>query len=245
MTLTTAGRIALFANLALSLLFAFWGFGIYSQRVNWSNKKIGDREGEFAKRDEAIKLLADRSRPRVQKRWRDATTRVVSLETLRPNHQKWYAQQIEILRTGDAKQRILGVVYEQGQVQLDRRTGVPVLQVVTDQTKKPVEGLASLRVLNEAYARLQQEIVTVTADIEKLTAQEKALTEQLGDGKVRGLRFDLAQQQQAEKNSRDEQEYLRPLLYNSMVERLSLEDRQKVLEDRVKRLQTVTMAKQP
>jgi hypothetical protein len=55
----------------------------------------------------------------------------------------------------------------------------------------------------------------------------------------------LAQQQLAEKNSLDEQEYLQPLLYNSMVERLSLEERQKVLEDRVKRLQTLTMAKQP
>jgi hypothetical protein len=30
-----------------------------------------------------------------------------------------------------------------------------------------------------------------------------------------------------------------------MAEQLSLEDRQKVLEDRVKRLQSVTMAKQP
>jgi hypothetical protein len=245
MTITTAGRIALFANLALSLLFAFWGFAIYSQRVNWSDKKIGDREGEFSKRADAIKLLQDRSRPRVQKRWRDATTQVVTLEALRPEHLNWYSKQIEILKTGDAKQKILGVGYEQGQILFDRRTGLPVRQVITDQTKHPIEGLASLRVLNEEYGRLQQEIVTITADIEELTRQEKTLTEQLGDGQARGLRFDLAQQQRAEKNSLDEQEYLQPLLYNSMVEQLSLEDRQKVLEDRVKRLQTVTMAKQP
>jgi hypothetical protein len=245
MTLTTAGRIALFANLALSLMFAYWGFGIYSQRINWSDKKIGEREGEFAKRAEEIKLLQDRSRPRVQKRWLEATQRLVGLEALRPQHQEWYKQQLEVLRTGDAKQKILGIEFEQGQIKIDPRSGLPVMQVIRDQSKQPIAGLASLRVLNEEYGRIQKEIGTTTADIEELVQQEKALTEQLGDGKARGLRFDLAQQQLAEKNSLDEQEYLQPLLYNSMVEQQSLEDRQKVLEDRVKRLQSLSMAKQP
>ena len=58
MKMTTAGRIALFANLALSVMFAFWGFAIYSQRVNWTNKKLGDRDGEYAKRDAEIKQLS-------------------------------------------------------------------------------------------------------------------------------------------------------------------------------------------
>src|SRR5438045_2934718 len=58
--LTLAGKIArplLLANLALSLLFAFWGFGIYSQRVNWSDKPIGGREGRFAIRAAEITKL--------------------------------------------------------------------------------------------------------------------------------------------------------------------------------------------
>src|SRR5437899_2820166 len=134
MKMTMAGKIALFMNLALSVIFAFWGFGIYSQRINWTDKKIGEREGEYAKR---------------------------------------------------------------------------------------------------------------VTEIEELVNQEKALTEQLGDGKVRGLRFDLAQQQLAEKKSLDEQEYLQPLLYNSMVEQQSLEDRQKAFEAAVKRLQTSSVVKQP
>ena len=46
MRLTLAGQIALFANLALSILFAFLGFGIYSQRINWTDKKIGESDGK-------------------------------------------------------------------------------------------------------------------------------------------------------------------------------------------------------
>src|SRR5438445_1955244 len=106
MTLTLAGKIALFANLALSLMFAFWGFGIYSQRVNWTDKKIGDRDGEYAVRDGEIKQLKE-SRPRVDRRWAESTQGLVHLETLRPQKQDWYKKQIEILRTGDANQKIM------------------------------------------------------------------------------------------------------------------------------------------
>ncbi len=127
---------------------------------------------------------------------------------------------------------------------MDPKTGLPVMTDVVDPAGKPIPGLASLRILNDAYLQRQAEIVAVTKQIEDLVAQEKQLTEQLGDGKVRGLRFDLAQEQLAEQRSLNEQEFLRPLLYNSMVERQSLEDRQKVLEQRLKQLQRVSVAKQ-
>jgi hypothetical protein len=243
MTLTLAGKIALFANLALSLMFAFWGFGIYSQRVNWTDKKIGEREGEYAIRAAQIKQLQD-SRQRVDRRWQESTQGLVRLEDLRPVKQAWYKKQTEILKTGDANQKIMDIDFNQGQIKIDPKTGLPMMKVVTDQTNKPIPGLGSLPVLNDAYGRRQLAIVAVTEEIKKLIEEEEKLrTEQLGDGKVRGLRFDLAQQQLAEKQSLDEQEYLQPLLYNSMVEQQSLEERHKVLEDRLK--QASSVAKQP
>jgi hypothetical protein len=251
MKMTMAGKIALFMNLALSVIFAFWGFGIYSQRVNWTDKKIGEREGEYAKRATEIKQLVD-ARNRVDGRWAAALGSanpprgVLGLEALWPAKQAWYKQQIDILKTGDANQKILGIEFEQGRIKINPKTGLPVLNTIMDQnTKQPVPGLASLRILDEAYAKIHADILTATAEIDNLVSQEKALTEQLGDGKVRGLRFDLAQQQLAEKKSLDEQEYLQPLLYNSMVEQQSLEDRQKVLEARVKSLQSSSVAKKP
>jgi hypothetical protein len=246
MKLTTAGRIALFANLALSLLFAFWGFGIYSQRSNWTDKKLGEREGEYAKRDAEIKRLKT-SLDRVETRWANTSRGVVALEEVRPKEQEWYRQQIERLKTGDANQKILGIDFDaQGRIRFDpKNTGYPAMTVITDHSKKPIPGLASLQVLNDAYTRIQKDIVKVTEEIEQLVQQEKGLTEQVGDGKVRGLLFDLAQQQLAEKRSLDEQEYLQPLLYNSMVKLQSLESRQKVLEERLKKLQTLSLAKQP
>jgi hypothetical protein len=251
MKMTMAGKIALFMNLALSVIFAFWGFGIYSQRINWTDKKIGEREGEYAKRAAEIKQLQE-VRTRVDGRWAVALGSanpprgVLGLEALEPVKQAWYKQQLDILKTGDAKQKILAIDFEQGRIKVDPRTGFPVMSTIIDQnTKQPIPGLASLRILDDAYAKIHADILAVTAEIEELVNQEKALTEQLGDGKVRGLRFDLAQQQLAEKKSLDEQEYLQPLLYNSMVEQQSLEDRQKAFEAAVKRLQTSSVAKQP
>src|SRR5205823_12818188 len=47
MSLTLAGKIALFVNLALSILFAFLGLGVYTQRINRTDKKIGERHGQY------------------------------------------------------------------------------------------------------------------------------------------------------------------------------------------------------
>jgi hypothetical protein len=245
MKLTMAGKIALFANLALSVMFAFWGLAIYSQRINWTNKKLGDRDGKYSKRDAEIKLLSAARGP-IEKRWVTALKfprGVLALEASRAPKQAWYKQQLEILKTGDANQPIRGIEFAQGQIRLDAK-GYPLMTVITDQEKKPIPGLASLLILNDAHMRVEREIVRVTGEIKKLVQQEKALTEQLGDGKAQGLRFDLAQQQFAEKRALDEQEYLQPLLYNSMVEQQSLEYRQKFLEDRVKQLQAASVARQ-
>ena len=247
MRLTLAGKIALFANVALSILFAFLGFGLYSQRINWTDKKIGERDGEYQQRKAEIDKL-QAARGRVEARWwtaLKAPAGVLALEAVRPQKQEWYRQQIDILKTGNAKQPILGIDYDQGRISIDPRTGLPLMSAVIDQAKKPVPGLNSLQVLNEVYSRIQKDIIAKTEEIEKLIQEEKQLTEELGDGKVRGLRFDLAQEQLAEKRSLDEQEYLQPFLYNCMVKRQSLEDRQKVLEGRLKKLQSSSVAKQP
>ena len=255
MTWTMAGKIALFANLALSLMFACWGFGIYSQHVNWTDKKIGEREGEYAIRTAEIKQLQAVRGP-VEARWQAALKGpevagrslggILAMEASRPTKLTWYKQQLEILRTGDATQKILAIDFDQGRIRLNPPvTGLPVMKPVTDQANKPLTGLASLQTLNETYNRTQQEIVRVTVEINKLIDEEKLLTEQLGDGKTQGLHFDLAQQQLAERRSLNEQEYLQPLLYNSMVEQQSLEDRQRVLEARKKKLEAASVAKQP
>src|SRR5262245_20524459 len=133
MNLTTAGRIALFVNLALSLLFAFWGLGIYSQRINWTDKKLGEREGEYARRDTQIKQLKDAFN-RVDARW-DAALKsprgVLAVEAVRPRNQDWYRQQLEVLRTGGVNQRVLGIDFEQGRVRIDPKTGFPAMTVIT------------------------------------------------------------------------------------------------------------------
>jgi hypothetical protein len=230
--MTKTGRILLFVNLALSLVFAFWGFGVYSQRINWTNQKIGDREGEYTKRLDQIKRYHE-ARLRGEANWEAALKPLLTEEANRPRYQKWYADQLENLRTG--KVPVLGVVFDKGEIRIGK-DGLPVLGPVVDATKKPLEGLKSIKRLNEDYAAKHEAISKVTKEIDELVEQEKKLTEELGDGQDKGLRFRLAEEQRAEQNSEKEQEYIKTPLYNAKVEAQSLADRQKVLETRLRQL---------
>jgi hypothetical protein len=82
-----------------------------------------------------------------------------------------------------------------------------------------------------------------------VVAEEKRLTEELnGDGKqIKGLRTQVAEQQEERQNSLLEQEYLRPLLYNRLVESQLVLKRQRALESRLRELKEApaTTARRP
>jgi len=232
--MTTAGKIALLLNVALSLGFAAWGVALYANRVDWSNQKSGETAGEYALRDEAIKNLRDNVVPKAMARWSTAVPAVDQLEARRPKLQAWYSEQLQNLRTGNKPVQTL--VFNKGALQVDSN-GVAALQ--------PTKGLASIEVLEQAYAQLQAQVAQTTKEIEKLVDEERKLTEQIGNGKEKGLRADLAAVQLKERISHDEEEFLKPLLYNRQVEYSLLMKRQQALEARIKELQGLSLADQP
>ncbi len=239
--MTRVGKIFLFVNLALSLVFATWGFGIYSNYINWTDKKIGDREGEFTKRADAIKRVME-ARGRAETSWNsflNPPQGLLAVEASRPKLQARYNELLENLRAGPVQ----ALVYENGA--LVKKYGYPVLGPVLNTAKQPVQGLKSLQALDGDYRQKQKAIQDVTDAIEKQVELEKQLTEEIGDGQEKGLRADLAAVQLAEKRSLDEQEFLKPLLYNRQVEVQLLQRRQQALEARVKELESVKVAKQP
>jgi len=91
----------------------------------------------------------------------------------------------------------------------------------------------------------QQQIVDTIHETDAAVDKEKALTVLIGNGKDKGLRAQLAAELLAEKNSVDEQEFLKPLLYNRQVELQVLAKRSRELQARLKELQASRVAEKP
>jgi hypothetical protein len=235
------GRILLFVNVGLGLTFAYWGIGLYMNHIDWSNQKVGERLGESAKREAEIKRWTDEALARGATRLDAARQAVRAAEERRPELLAWYRDRLESLRTGADKQPVLGLVYDKGELKFDNK-GYPLLGPVRNLAGQPVPGLENLQAQATAYNERQTQIRQVTQEIAKLAEEERKLTEEIGDGREKGLRAELAAVQRDEQRSQAEQEFLRPLLYNRLVEIQILAKRQKALEARLKELEGARVA---
>ena len=135
-------------------------------------------------------------------------------------------------------------VQKEGQLDLDPE-GYPKLGPVLSSTKQPLAGLAPIEALNQDYAAKHQMFLDVTQEFAKTLDAERQLTEQIGNGRDKGLRAQLAAEQLAEKNSINEQEFIKPLLYNREVEGQLLVKRGKALEVRLKELAGAAVTQRP
>ncbi len=239
--MTFAGKIMLFLNLGLSLGFAMWAFALYSNRIDWTTTKSAERPGEYAKRDaelQTLKAALTRGESRL-----DAAKASVQLnEEKIPKYQAWYKEQLDKLRVG--KNPVQALVMREGRLDLDA-DGLPKLGPVLSATKQPVPGLASIEVLNQDYAAKHQTFLDVTQELNKTLDGERQLTEQIGNGHDKGLRAQLAAEQLAERNSIDEQEFIKPLLYNREVDGQVLVKRGRALEARLKELAGAAVTRRP
>ncbi len=227
---TLAGKIALFVNLALSLVFACWGIAIYSNHINTTEKKIGEREGEAAKRTKLLKDLQDQ-RSLGESRLAAASASLLDEEQKRPKLQQWYGQQLDYLRKGDGAIRDLPITIG--------KDGLPQL------AGAELPGFASLQKLTALYAQRQKSVRDTVQETEVLVKKEKERSDIIGDGKEKGLLFDKAQLEAAKQKAVDEQDYLEPLLYNRQVEVQILTDRQQALQTRLSELKAVSVNKKP
>ena len=225
------GKLSLWLNLALAVFFAIWGFGLYSNRMDWKAESK-DRSDQLRKLGAEISKMV----PEVE------ATRPLAgqQDDRRPKLNAWYAAQLESLRSGKDKPKAL--VYNKGLLQYDAQ-GLPKLGEVLNSTNQPVNGVASIDVLDQQYAAVQAQIGAAIAEERKNLAAETGQTIEVnGDGALKGLRGDLAARQAAEKKSLERQEYLMPLLYNRQAELEILTKRKEGLDARLKELQASKLA---
>jgi hypothetical protein len=269
--MTQLGKILILGNLALSLIFAAWALGIYTQRIDFTKGGGGGAPpGELAKREQRH-AIAKSAVEKAYARYDAAARSVAALEARRPVNLAWYADQYSILRTGvDAKGKPAPVrqpVAQKGQLLLGT-DGHPALQEVKWDRLQPLENLNRLR---QEFDLTQDAILKEKEVLDALVAQEKDLTEQLnGDGKQRkGLRTQMEDVQREllqslgskeflrrlekagvfvvlplppEKDLYGEQDWLMQQLYNRLAEERILDARRRQLQARLEEVKKAAAA---
>ena len=230
---TKTGRVLTYVNLALSLMFAIWAAAVYSNEVDWTDRKSQGEEGVYARLNDAIKQL-DSSRGPAEGRLLAGRSAVAKWEAARPEMQARYARELQSLRSGDGS--VQAPTYVKDELQLDNQ-GHPRLGPVLGPGDKPLRGLASIAKLDQAYKQRLDEIQNVTTALDGLVADQQKSSTEIGNGQEQGLRFDLAGVEKKIKQSQERQEVLKPQVYNRQVELALLLKRQKSLQSRLKELQ--------
>ncbi len=230
MNTTLAGKILLFVNLVLSMMFAAWAVAVYTNHVDWPGGGVGaDRaQGEYSRRQAEI-TEAQKAAGLALARWQGATDTLVKLEDARPKYQQWYAATLKALEgEGDS---VKGLVLQNG-------------QLVPFQEGPAIAGLKPRQTLLKNLSATETDILKQIEEARKNLAEAERLTQEANGNKEnknnpKGLRDLLAEEDAVQVNARTEFKYLEPFLYNRQAEATLLQNRKDSLERRVKELEGV------
>ena len=105
--MTRFGKILVFVHTGLSLCLAAWALALYTNRVDWTDRKAAADKpaGVLAqRRAEYERVVSSAVRP-ADTRFRNNRQLLVFHEAWRPAETVWFAQELEHLRTGDVKSK--------------------------------------------------------------------------------------------------------------------------------------------
>lgn len=233
--ITLVGKSLLFIMLALSLLFFGFALGIYTNHIDWPGgvkTATGTlSQGEVGRLTKEVKDWqgqASLARERADK----ASQMLARLEQKRPEDLAWYAAQLKLLEDGgpDSVKQVVLHEDKNGKLELDAE-GHPLME--------PPNGVShSRRGYNEEFDRLKADTQSAIAATTALINQQKELTQIINgeEGKPRGLRALIHEEELTQRSSAEELEHLRPLRINRQVERALLEKRQRSLTARLEEL---------
>ena len=242
--MTLFGKILVLLNVTLSLLMAAWAVGVYTGHLHWTiDKSVQESEFEvnqlrerLAPAGKGFSLYDDLGT--AEARWKPASARFQAMEPLWAKNQKWYEGQLGELKTSGKPVKMASYKAGQAEVHDDPQNfGLPVMVEATDKGGKPLTGMDPYK---KEYDDKQVAIKAVMDDLAKLIVEDKELTEKIG-GKD-GLRVQLDAEAEKKKGVLAEQDYIKPLLVNSLVEGELLVKRRADLEARVKELRATPVA---
>jgi hypothetical protein len=234
-TWTTRGKVLVFVNLVLALGMGAWAFGLYSGRIDWSNKpaKGSEPPGELAKRQAKLKEL-DNALTTAEARQRAGAASLRLYEQRRPRLAEFAAQEFAHLQSGITDQKPLIIVnIQNGEIVVQPNDGLPNMVPPPNTWKgRPFQSLATYEQLQKQH---QTDLLASIDEYQKLVEEDVKLTERIvGEKGLRQLLFNEVDVKQA--RIKQEVEDLTPLYINVLVESELLLKRQKALRARLEEL---------
>jgi hypothetical protein len=254
--MTTLGKLFVVSQFILSLVFAVIAGLFLAHRLPWNPPTSGGGTqatlGMIERHEKKIKDLAV-GRDRADARWNAYHAGLVMLEAERPQRKALFDAKLALARTGKgATPPVTAVEYNP--------PNIPYLATgrVKDVGAAPIQYrsrdvmafdplVAELRRMhrNEVVNNVPMlgPIPETQQNIDKLLKEYNELTVAIqGQGAVRGLRREIALQEEAKKNAVEQQEYLKPFLANRYSETVLLLQRQNSLLSRKQELQKIGVA---
>lgn len=228
---TRLGKWLVYFQIILSIMFAGVAVGIFTNRIDWAAK------GDAAQAKQAVEQKR-RDSEQVQglglaarTRWKAATDDLAKLEDKIPKDKAWYASQLDKLAKGGPVQTLK---YQEGVLQRDPATGLPVLE---NSARQLLPADQARQQLNQ----IDNQINVETKAVSDLAVREDELTKQ-----IKGLRGGLETEQKTEQKILAELERLIPMRYNYQAEFALLHKRQTSLLARIKELESANLtSRQP
>jgi hypothetical protein len=232
MNWTSIAKKLVFFNLVLSVIFAAWAAGIYTNRIDWPGAGIsGDKaEGEYNRREKEIRDL-EKTAGLALARWQTATGFLKTLENQRPLSQSFYQSKLNSLNNNGDKP-VTALVYQNNKLVLDANGPAISAPDGTSQLK-------SRNAYLTAFSKWETDIQNEIKKSKELMDKAEILTLEINGNKMektKGLRDLLDELELAQRNTLAELEYLLPLRYNRKAEAELLQKRQASLNGRVNEL---------
>lgn len=234
--MTILGKIVLLLNLGLSLAFAGWALGVYMNHVPLASRTPEGQEKIVGK----VEVLGNQVKKQYQvnapaeARYQTSRDALLKLEAQRPQLQKWYAEQIDIITKGE-NVAVLELAVQNGQLVMDPMMRQPVM----------IGGQAAQTILTylKKYKNLHAEIAQLQDEMSKLIAEEEKLTLEIGGKKDEngavvqtGLRDKIQAEETTLKRQGEEQKSLMPELLRYKAEGQLLLKRRDSLKARIDEL---------
>jgi hypothetical protein len=243
--MTQTAKYLVFANLILAVVFMAWGVGLYTNQVPWATPPAGEGpkvEGLVSQLQSQIKTLGE-SAGNADVNWGQTYVEVQGVENRRATAQKYYADLLRSVRTGDVadiKPPVQQLAFSGPTLDISKRNGRPPVAVNGENALSVAGYHAKIQQTLKDIQGAQTEIAALIVEAERLTKQINGVTPMperatLAD---KGLRVQIREQQEIVHNLRLEEQFLRSPLTYYTVQREQLRQRQSSLSSRLGELGT-------
>jgi hypothetical protein len=243
------GKLLIVVHGALSLAVLAWAFGIFTNRIDWNTPPaVAGKEttpGLYARQDAKVKEYNEAAN-KAYTRWSGNLSQVQLLENERYPRRAFYAEQLQLVKTGQnaAGQRVQNPVRVQvtapnGFLNAAPNAQRPIFLVRDEKKTGDGTGVAAKPIdqyVTEMTKYVEDIEASQTRNSQAIAEREKLNLEIVGKAPMKGLRTLLNEQQLIHDQAIAEDVYVEGFVTNREAEFGLLKKRRDAMTDRMKEL---------